>query len=135
MVLSPHVLMTENIRNRQEEVFDAIRKRKACNYVYCITLPSCESNLLDIHPYREIYNRKEYDRPFVILGLSENRSGAVSLVTEMAAKVAKTLVNPEDFRTDFIKLRDSLVMGQEIIFSLSSDVSELEESSAGRNRR
>ncbi len=135
MVLSPGVLMTENIKNRQEEVFEAIQNRKICNYVYCITMPSCESNLLDIHPYREIYKRKEYDRPFVILGLSENRNGAVGLVTEMAAQVAKTLVNPEDFRTDFIKLRDSLMMEQEIISTPSTDVSEPEESSAGRNRR
>lgn len=135
MVLSPHVLMTENIRNRQEEVFESIHNNKPCNYVYCITLPSCESNLLDIHPYREIYKRKEYDGPFVILGLSENRSGAVGLVTEMADKVAKTLVNPEDFRTEFIKLRDSLVMEGESISSPSTAVSEPEESSAGRNRR
>ena len=71
----------------------------------------------------------------MILGLSENRSGAVGLVTEMADKVAKTLVNPEDFRTEFIKLRDSLVMEGESISSPSTAVSEPEESSAGRNRR
>ena len=109
MVLSPGVLMTENIRERQKEVFKAIRKGKPCDYVYCITMPSYEKNLLDIHPYREIYKRKEYDRPFVILGLSENRSGAVALVTEMAAQVAVSMEKPEDFRDLFIKFRDSLM--------------------------
>ena len=109
MVLSPHVLMTENIRQRQTEVFDAIYNKKACDYVYCITMPSYEKNLLDIHPYRELYKRKEYDRPFVILGLSENRSGAVAIVTEMAAEVAASMEKPEDFRENFIKFRDSLM--------------------------
>ena len=109
MVLSPNVIMTENIKQRQIEVFEAIQNRKVCNYVYCITMPSCEKNLLDIHPYREIYKRKEYDRPFVILGLSENRSGAVAIVTEMAASVAASMDKPEDFRESFIRLRDSLM--------------------------
>ena len=109
MVLSPNVIMTENIKQRKREVFEAIQNRKACNYVYCITMPSCEKNLLDIHPYREIYKRKEYDRPFVILGLSENRSGAVAIVTEMAASVAAAMDKPEDFRENFIRLRDSLM--------------------------
>ena len=97
MVLSPHVLMTENIRNRQEEVFESIHNNKPCNYVYCITLPSCESNLLDIHPYREIYKRKEYDRPFVILGLAENRKGAVQIVFDFASEVAALTENPEPY--------------------------------------
>lgn len=109
MVLSPRVLMTENIRQRQEEVFEAIHNRTKCDYVYCITLPSYEKNLLDIHPYRELYKRKEYDKPFVILGLSENRSGAVSIVTEMAAEVAASIEKPEEFKGQFIKLRDSLM--------------------------
>ena len=109
MVLSPHVLMTDNIKERQTEVLKAIRKRKKCDYLYCITMPSYEKNLLDIHPYREIYKRKEYDRPFVILGLSENRSGAVGLITQMAANVAVSMEKPEDFRSDFIKFRDSLM--------------------------
>ena len=109
MVLSPNVLMTENIRQRQTEVFEAIKNRQACDYVYCITMPSYEKNLLDIHPYREIYKRKEYDRPFVILGLSENRSGAVAMVTEMAAEVAAAMEKPEDFRENFIRFRDSLM--------------------------
>ena len=109
MVLSPNVIMTENIKQRQREVFEAIQNRKVCNYVYCITMPSCEKNLLDIHPYREIYKRKEYDRPFVILGLSENRSGAVAIVTEMAANIAAAMDKPEDFRENFIRFRDSLM--------------------------
>ena len=109
MVLSPKVLMTENIRERQTEVFEAILNKRRCDYVYCITMPSYEKNLLDIHPYRELYKRKEYDRPFVILVLSENRSGAVALVTEMAANVASSMEKPEDFRDNFIRFRDSLM--------------------------
>lgn len=109
MVLSPKVLMTENIRERQTEVFEAILNKRRCDYVYCITMPSYEKNLLDIHPYRELYKRKEYDRPFVILGLSENRSGAVAIVTEMAANIAAAIDKPEDFRENFIRFRDSLM--------------------------
>ena len=126
MVLSPGVLMTENIRQRQAEVFEAIKKRKPCNYVFCITMPSCDKNLLDIHPYREIYKRKEYDGPFVILGLSENRSGAVGIIIEMAAEVASSMEKPEDFRADFIRLRDSLIMGQDMV-PVPLDESEAEE--------
>jgi len=109
MVLSPGVLMTENIRERQTEVFEAIHNKRRCDYVYCITMPSYEKNLLDIHPYRELYKRKQYDRPFVILGLSENRKGAVDIVANMAATVAANMEKPEDFREDFIKFRDSLM--------------------------
>ena len=109
MVLSPGVLMTENIKERQQEVLKAIRSKRACDYVYCITMPSYEKNLLDIHPYREIYKRKEYDRPFIILGLSENRSGAVNLVKEMVEKVVAATEKPENFRDNFIKFRDSLM--------------------------
>ena len=107
MVLSSKVRMTENIRHRQTEVSEAINKGVECSYLYCITMPSCEKNLLDIHPYRELYKRKEYDRPFFILGLAENRSGAVGIVTEMAAEVAASVEKPEDFKGAFIRYRDS----------------------------
>ena len=130
MVLSPYVLMTENIRQRQTEVFEAIQNGRACDYVYCITMPSYEKNLLDIHPYREIYKRKEYDRPFVILGLSENRSGAVNIVTEMAAEVAASMEKPEDFRENFIRFRDSLLEEQEQVISMPD--SEDESGSCGK---
>ena len=131
MVLSPHVLMTENIRQRQTEVFEAIQNKRACDYVYCITMPSYEKNLLDIHPYREIYKRKEYDRPFLILGLSENRIGAVGIITEMAAKIAAAMEKPEDFRADFIRFRDSL-MEKEQEFCLSLSETEDENESCGK---
>lgn len=107
MVLSSKVRMTENIRQRQSEVFQAIKRGVECSYVYCITMPSCDKNLLDIHPYREIYKRKEYDSPFYILGLAENRRGAVELVTEMAAETAAVTEKPEDYKENFIRLRDS----------------------------
>lgn len=109
MVLSSKLRMTENIKERETEVLRAINKGVECSYLYCITMPSCEKNLLDIHPYRELYKRKEYDRPFVILGLSENRSGAVALVTDMVAEVAASMEKPEDFKEDFIRFRDGLI--------------------------
>lgn len=109
MVLSSNVRMTENIRQRQEEVKKAVCQGTECRYLYCITMPSCEKNLLDIHPYRELYKRKEYNSPFFILGLAENRSSAVELVTEMVAEVAAALGKPEDFKDAFIRLRDSLI--------------------------
>ena len=47
MVLSSKLRVTENIKNRMDEVVKAIKRGAACPYVYCITLPSCKQNLLD----------------------------------------------------------------------------------------
>lgn len=107
MVLSSKLRVTENIKNRMDEVVKAIKRGAACPYVYCITLPSCKQNLLDIHPYHELYKRKEYEEPFFILGLAENRASAVELVRDMAAEVALMSSRPEDYRQNFISLRDS----------------------------
>ena len=109
MVLSSRVRMTENIKERQEEIYNAINQGVECSYLYCITMPSCEKNLLDIHPYRELYKRKEYDRPFIVLGLAENRKGAVDIVAQMVAEVAAHVQNPEDFLENFIRYRDSFM--------------------------
>lgn len=110
MILSSKVRMTDEIRQRQTEVFDAIHRGAACRFLYCITMPSCENNLLDIHPYREIYNRKEYDSPYWILGLAENRQGAVQLVFEMAKEAAAVTTCPEDYKKNFRMLRDACLV-------------------------
>lgn len=109
MILSPHVKMTESIKEREQKVKEAIKKKAECRFLYCITLPSNEQNLLDIHPYRELRRRKEYEEPFVILGLTKNRKEAVLMVTEMAAHVAASIENPQDFKEGFIKYRDSFL--------------------------
>lgn len=109
MVLSKNVRMTENIRQRQMEVTRAIHMKRPCNYLYCITLPSNKHNLLDIHPYHELHKRKEYDEPFIILGLAENRKEAVNIVFEMVSEVAVSLEKPEDFKKDFILYRDNFL--------------------------
>lgn len=113
MILSSKVRMTDEIRQRQKEVFDAIHRGTACRSLYCITMPSCENNLLDIYPYREIYNRKEYDSPYWILGLAENRQGAVGLVFEMAKEVAAVTTCPEDYKKNFRMLRDACLAEEE----------------------
>lgn len=110
MVLSSKVRMTENIIQRQSEVLDAIRRGRECKYLYCITMPSCEENLLDIHPYREIYDRKEYDSPYQILGLAENRQGAVELIMEMAREAAALTETPGEYRENFLKIRDDALI-------------------------
>lgn len=109
MVLSEHVRMTENVRQRKEEVFLAIRENKACNYLYCITMPSNEHNLLDIHSYRELHKRKVYDEPYIILGLTENRKEAVNMVFAMVSEVAASIEKPEDFKSEFLLYRDRLL--------------------------
>lgn len=109
MVLSEQVIMTEGVRQREAQVLEAIRGNKECSYLYCITLPSNERNLLDIHSYRELHKRKEYDEPFIILGLAENRLEAYYLVYDMVAEVAASLEKPEDFKGDFLLYRDSLL--------------------------
>ena len=113
MVLSKNVRMTEEIRKREFEVREAVAAGAECPYLYCLTLPSCEKNLLDIHPYRELRKRKEYDRLFVILGLAENRKAAVSLVFELAQETAVITVRPEDYKQNFITLRDRIFMKEE----------------------
>ena len=113
MVLSSEVRMTENIRERKAEVFEAIRKGVECRYLYCITMPSCDKNLLDIHPYRELYKRNEYDSPFIILGLSEHRKGAVDIVTAMVSEVAASMERPEEFKEAFVRFRDSFLISEE----------------------
>lgn len=109
MVLSEQVIMTEGVRQRKTQVLEAIRENRECSYLYCITLPSNEHNLLDIHSYRELHKRKEYDEPFIILGLAENRLEAFHLVYDMVAEVAASLDKPEDFKRDFLVYRDSLL--------------------------
>lgn len=109
MVLSEHVRITDSIRQRREEVFGAVRTNRECQYLYCITLPSNERNLLEIHPYRELHKRKEYDRPYIILGLAENRKEAVNMVFEMVSEVAASIEKPEDFKKAFILYRDHLI--------------------------
>jgi hypothetical protein len=107
MILSSHVKMTESIREREEKVREAVEKKAVCHFLYCITLPSNEQNLLDIHPYRELRKRNEYGEPFVIIGLTRSRQEAVQMVADMAAHVADAMERPEDFKADFIKYRDS----------------------------
>lgn len=110
MILSPHVKMSDGIKEREAEVRKAIQDGTECPFLYCITLPSNEKNLLDIHPYRELRKRKEYEKPFVILGLTKNRREAVWMVEEMVAEVAKASVGkPEEFKKIFLEYRDSLV--------------------------
>ncbi len=109
MVLSSRAWMTENIRQRQTEVAKAIKRGTECRFLYCITMPSCQKNLLDIHPYHELYKRKEYEEPFFIIGLSENRAGAVEMVARMAAEVAAVTERPEEYKENFIRFRDSFL--------------------------
>ena len=113
MVLSSRAWMTENIRQRQTEVTRAIKKGVECRFLYCITMPSCQKNLLDIHPYHELYKRKEYEEPFFIIGLSENRAGAVLMVSQMAAEVAAVTERPEEFKDNFIRFRDSFLLPEQ----------------------
>ena len=101
--------MTENVRQRKEEVFLAVRENRVCDYLYCITMPSNEHNILDIHPYRELHKRKVYDEPYIILGLTENRKEAVNMVFHMVSEVAASLEKPEDFKKEFILYRDKLL--------------------------
>lgn len=109
MILSPHVKMTDGIKEREAEVREAIKNRSECRFLYCITLPSNEKNLLDIHPYRELRKRKEYEEPFVILGLTKNRKEAVLMVAEMASYAAASIEKPEQFKECFLKYRDSFL--------------------------
>lgn len=111
MIVSPRVLMTDSIKERKQKVLEAIEEGRECCFLYCITLPSNEKNLLDIHPYRELRKRKEYDRPFFILGLTKNRKEAFSMVADMAAHVAVSMERPEDFRKNFLQYRDSFLDG------------------------
>ena len=110
MVLSGKAVMTESVRQREREVSEAIRNGKECSYLYCITMPSNNKNLLDIHSYRELHKRKEYDdEPFIILGLAENRKEAVNLIYDMVSEVAASLERPEDFKKDFLSYRDDFL--------------------------
>lgn len=109
MVLSQNVMMTEGIRERESEVLEAIGNKRECSYLYCITMPSNKKNLLDIYSYRELHKRKEYDEPFIILGLAENRKEAVNLVYDMVSEVAASLDRPKDFKKEFIFYRDGLL--------------------------
>lgn len=101
MILSPHVKMTDGIKEREAEVREAIKNKAECRFLYCITLPSNERNLLDIHPYRELRKRKEHEDSFVILGLTKNRKEAVLMVAEMASYVAASIEKPEEFKKSF----------------------------------
>lgn len=105
MVLSPYVRMSDSIKEREEEVKKAISNGEVCHFLYCITMPSNEQNLLDIHPYRELQKRNEQD--VVILGLTKNRKEAVLMVTELVTKVASRIEKPEEFKTCFLTYRDS----------------------------
>ena len=107
MILSPAVRMTDQIRTREDQVINAVREGKECPFLYCITLPSNKQNLMDIHPYRELRRRKEYDTPFVILGLAESRKKAIRMVADMAEEIAVSIENPADFKKAFLEYRDS----------------------------
>ena len=109
MILSPYVKMTDGIKEREDEVIEAIKNKAECHFLYCITLPSQAGNLLDIHPYRELRRRKEYEEPFVILGLTKNRAEAISMVAEMVSCVAASIEKPEQFKKSFLEYRDSFL--------------------------
>lgn len=113
MILSPRVRMSDDIKKREEEVRRAIEKQEECHFLYCVTLPSNEQNLLDIHPYRELRKRTEYEEPFVILGLTKNRKEAVQMVADMAASVAASIGEPEEFKESFLKYRDSFLENED----------------------
>ncbi|MDO4557029.1 MAG: hypothetical protein Q4B70_18110 [Lachnospiraceae bacterium] len=113
MVLSPKVTMTDSIKKREIEVRKAIEKREECPFLYCVTLPSNEKNLLDIHPYRELRKRKEYENPYVIIGLARNRKEAFQIVTDFAAKAAAEMKCPEEFKEIFLKYRDSFLEAED----------------------
>ena len=113
MVLAPGVRMSETIKERQEEVKEAVKTGEPCRFLYCITLPSNEKNLLDIHPYRELRKRKEYEIPFVIVGLTASRKEAFEMAAAMASQAALTMETPSEFQKTFRSYRDSLLEKKE----------------------
>lgn len=103
MVLSENFIVGEKAKEKLPGIMESIRQEKRSFSFYCITKPSNESNLMDIHCYAMLFGRYDKYHNSKIIAIALDKEEAIDLVAKMTKEVNEQMqkTGEQDFTKQF----------------------------------